>query len=80
MWGTLVNIFTWLSAGYVLNDATRTVGQVTDTGDYHQPTAPSGAVVVADVKEKTVIEKVALWVSIIGGIFVVYEFVRKFKK
>lgn len=80
MWGPLLTALTWLSAGYVVNDATRTVGQLTDTGDYHQPTAPSGAVVVADVKQKSVIEKIALWVSIIGGLFVVYEFVRKYKK
>jgi hypothetical protein len=80
MWQAVISAITWLSAGYMVNDATRTIGQVTDTGDYHQPTAPNGAVVVADVKEKTIFEKVALWVSIIGGLFVIYEFVKKFKK
>jgi len=80
MWIALVEIATWLSAGYVINDATRTIGQVTDTGDYYSPSAPAGSVPVADVKQKSVFEKVAMWVSIIGGIFVIYEFVKKSKK
>ena len=80
MWIPIIRVLTWISTGYLVNDATRTIGQVTDTGDYHTPTAPDGSSVVATVKEKSIFEKIALWVTIIGGLFVIYEFVKKYKK
>jgi hypothetical protein len=65
-----------MSLGYVANDATRTIGQVSDTGEYYEPTAPNP---VANVTTISVVSKVAMWVSIIGGVIMIYNYIKRKK-
>jgi len=67
MWGLVWQAITWLSAGYVVNDVTRTVGQWTDTGEYYEPSAPRDSTVVIDAKNRPFWHKYILWLGI-GGL------------
>lgn len=67
MWGLVWQAITWLSAGYVVNDVSRTVGQWTESGEYYQPKAPNQNEVVLDVKNVPFWQKYVLWIGI-GGL------------
>lgn len=78
MWGLIWQGITWLSAGYVLNDATRTVGQWTDTGEYYEPKAPSNSDVVLDVKNRPQWHKFVIWLGV--GSLLAYLVSKQFQK
>jgi len=64
MWGLIWSALTWASAGYVINDATRTVGQWTNTGEYYEPKAPTDSTVVIDAKNRPFWHKYIMWVGL----------------
>jgi hypothetical protein len=77
MWISLVRVLSWLSLGYVVNDATRTIGQVSSTGEYYEPLAPDA---IANVSSISIWSKIATFVSIIGGVILIYQYISKKKK
>jgi hypothetical protein len=77
MWIPIIRVLSWLSLGYVVNDATRTIGQVSSTGEYYEPSAPDPVVNLTTI---SVVSKIATWVSLIGGFILIYQYFQKKKK
>lgn len=77
MWAGIIRLLSFMSIGYVANDATRTIGQVSSTGEYYEPTAPNP---VANVTTISVVSKVAMWVSIVGGLIMIYNYFKSRNK
>ena len=77
MWIPIIRVLSWLSLGYVVNDATRTIGQVSSTGEYYEPSAPDP---IANVSSISIWSKIATVVSIVGGLILIYQYITKKKK
>ncbi len=81
MWSLIWSAITWASAGYVVNDVTRTVGQWTDTGEYYEPKAPTDSNVVLDVKRIPAWQRWVLYIGLGGALaWFVYNQMQKKKK